>query len=212
MLSTLAWNIDGNPVYALEGSIASAGSVLTWLKDKMHIINEYSEIDEVCHEQDPDPQLLVVPAFSGLLSPFWIPDAQCVIKGISLGTDRAQFCTAVIEGICFQTLAVIEEIEKERCVVKNLLVDGGLTKSAFIMQTQACILDRKITISPYSEATVMGAAIAAGMLIDLWNFANLGSINPVECQTFTPRRNFKQKYQKWKNLIETGCKSILNSK
>ena len=107
LLSTVAYRILSDaPVYAIEGSIANAGSAFIWLRDKMKIIDEFDQIDIFCNQTEICDDLLFIPAFSGLFSPFWKEKTKASISGMSLNTTKEDFCRALVEGICFQVKAV----------------------------------------------------------------------------------------------------------
>ena len=169
LLTTIAWNLEGRSVYALEGSVFSAGSTIQWLRDELGII-EYSDESESLAEQVSDNGgVYFVPAFSGLGAPYWDPRARATFSGISRGTNAAHITRAALESIAFQCQDVFSvmrnDMKKELDVLR---VDGGATDNALLMQFQADLSEVEIQRSLTAEATSLGAAYLAGLGCDFW--------------------------------------------
>ncbi|ODV57987.1 glycerol kinase [Ascoidea rubescens DSM 1968] len=175
LLTTVGYwfpQISGQPTYALEGSVAVAGSVVQWLRDNLRLIEKSSDIGKLASQAADTAGVVFVPCFSGLFSPYWDPKARGSIFGLTQYTNSSHICKAAIIGICQQIRSVINSMQAdfksaENAVITNSLlrVDGGMSKSDEVLQMQADCLGDKIVIerSTTSESTALGAAIAAGL-------------------------------------------------
>ncbi|KAF3914295.1 hypothetical protein ABW20_dc0108918 [Dactylellina cionopaga] len=141
LLTTVAYQLeDQQPVYALEGSIAVAGSAVKFLRDNLGIIREASEVGELAIKVPDSGGVVFVTAFSGLFAPYWVDDAQGTIFGMTNYTTKEHICRATIEATCFQTKAIIDAMEKDSGInIKNLAVDGGMSNSDECMQVLTLI-------------------------------------------------------------------------
>ena len=146
LLTTVAFKLgpDAPCRYALEGSVAVAGVGVKWLRDNLELIKDASDIDGLIQDLPDNGGVYVVPAFSGLFSPYWRDDARGVVVGLTLQTKKAHLCRAMLEATAFQTRDVLEAMVKDTqaspgptLALKELRVDGGMTASAFLMQFQA---------------------------------------------------------------------------
>ncbi len=203
LITTLACSLNEKPVYAFEGSVFVAGAAVQWLRDGLAIINKASQTQELA-ESTEDDELIMVPAFVGLGTPYWDMYARGAIFGITRDTGRAQFAKAALQSIAYQTKDVIEAMSKDGGVkLQQLKVDGGATANDYLMQFQSDILDVEIIRPDNAETTAMGAAYLAGLHVGLWNtqeiseFSNKGtsylSKMPVE------KRN--KLYRNWTKAI-----------
>ena len=137
LLATVAYNFGGQhkPVYALEGSIAVAGSGVKFLTHNMNFIKASSEVSDLAAEVEDNGGCVFVTAFSGLLAPYWIDDAKGTIFGITQHTQKGHIARATLEATCFQTKAVLDAMEKDsRHKLSELAVDGGMSNSDLCMQ------------------------------------------------------------------------------
>jgi glycerol kinase len=172
LLLTLACDGDGQPCYALEGSVFIAGAVVQWLRDGLGLIRTAAETQALA-ESVPDSQgVFFVPAFAGLGAPHWDMYARGGILGITRGTTRAHIVRAALEGIAFQTRDLAGAVEAATGMkFTELRVDGGACRNDFLMQFQADLLDCTISRSRYLESTAMGAAFLAGRAVGFWGGA-----------------------------------------
>lgn len=170
LLTTLCYQIgDQKPVYALEGSIAVAGSLVQWLRDNLGLISKSSEIQELASSVPDNGGVYFVPAFSGLFAPYWRDDARGVIVGLTRFNNRGHIARAVNEATAFQAAEVVEAMNKDSGVpLTELRVDGGMTRDDMLMQFQADILDVDVVRPAVSETTALGAAYAAGIAVGYW--------------------------------------------
>ena len=188
LLSTVAYQIKGqDPVYAIEGSIAIAGSLVQWTRDSLKMVKNAKELDELAASVPDCGGVYIVPAFSGLFAPHWRSEARGVIAGLTSYATRAHICRAVLEATAFQANDIFEAMTLDSGIPITLLkVDGGLTNSAPLMEFQADILSIPVVRPRISETTALGAAYAAGMTIGLWKSIDSLSVQWKEQLRWTP--------------------------
>ena len=171
LLTTVAWKLDPRSplTYAVEGSIFSTGATVQWLRDELGIINKASELEQLAMDSQNSGGVVIVPAFSGLGSPWWDPDARGIIVGLTRGVGKAELARATIESMAFQTRDVLETIKKNGVSApKKLKVDGGASVMDLLMQFQADQLKIPVIRSSNTESTAMGAAYLAGLASGVW--------------------------------------------
>lgn len=171
LLTTVAYQLpDAAPVYALEGSVAQAGSVVQWLRDQLGIIRTSADIEALANSVTDHGGVYFVPAFSGLLAPWWRADASGTIIGLTSYATAGHIARAALDATAYQTLDVINAVEADTGhTLQRLNVDGGMTVNDQLMQFQADILDVEIHRSADIETTARGAAYAAGLGIGMWD-------------------------------------------
>jgi glycerol kinase len=168
-LTTIAWEIDGEVTYALEGSVFVAGAVVQWLRDSLGIINTSAEIELLATKVPDSGGVYFVPAFAGLGTPYWDQDARALIIGMTRGTTKAHIARAALEAIAFQTVDLISAMrEDSRSPIDELRVDGGATENSLLMQLQADLLQVPVARSHMNETTALGAAYLAGLACGFW--------------------------------------------
>lgn len=206
LLTTLAYKLGKNaePVYALEGAIASAGSTITWLKNNLGIIDDAVHSEKLASDVSNSSGVIFVPAFQGLYAPYWEPRARGLIYGLTMETDKRHIARAAIEGVAYQTAAILESITKDSEIdLKDLKVDGGMSKNKFLLQFQADICGVIIKKQETEESTIFGAAIAAGLAegIQVWDLKTL----KMNQNTFHPKLSDKERMKlikKWENAVK----------
>ena len=171
LLSTVAYQLDdGPPCYALEGSVAVAGSLIQWLRDRLELIRDVGEVEALAASVPDNGGAYVVPAFSGLFAPRWRPDARGVIAGLTAYTSKAHLVRAALEATCFQTREVVEAMRADTGhPIDELTVDGGMVANSLLMQLQADTLQVPLNGSEVTETTALGAAFAAGLAVGVWD-------------------------------------------
>ncbi len=170
LLTTLASDAKGEPVYALEGSVFIAGALIQWLRDELKMIKSSSETSEIARRVKDTNGVYIVPAFAGLGAPFWDSQARGILTGLTRGANRVHLVRAALEAIAYQTKDVFDLMEKEFGKKINFLnVDGGACRNDFLMQFQADILNRRIVRPKMIETTAKGVALLAGVTVGLWN-------------------------------------------
>ena len=205
LLTTVAWQIGDKATYALEGSVFIGGAVVQWLRDEMRLIHHSGDSERIATES-PSGNIYIVPAFTGLGTPYWDDDARGAVFGLTRGTNRSQFVRASLEAIAYQCKDVMEVMQKEtKKKIKVLKVDGGATKNGYLMQFQSDILHTTIKLPKCLETTALGAAYMAGLQCGF--YPNLESIRRIhEYQAvYKPQMDkptINKLYKGWKNAIK----------
>ena len=170
LLTTVGYQIkDQKPVYALEGSVAIAGSLIQWFRDNFGLITESYEINKLAEMVDDNGGVYFVPAFSGLFAPYWNSSARGTIVGLTHFVNKFHIARSVLEATAFQTRDVFEAMQKDSGLnIKKLRVDGGMTASKLLMQFQADIINASVILPSIAETTAIGAAFVAGLAIGFW--------------------------------------------
>ncbi|MGE5578174.1 MAG: glycerol kinase GlpK, partial [Syntrophothermus sp.] len=169
LLTTIAWGVDGQVEYALEGSIFIAGAAIQWLRDGLRVLNSAPESEEYALKVPSTDGVYVVPAFVGLGAPYWDMDARGAIFGLTRGTSREHLVRATLESLAYQTKDVLTAMEADSGIsLQKLRVDGGAVKNNFLMQFQADILGVPVERPVINETTALGAAYLAGMAVGFW--------------------------------------------
>ena len=169
LLTTIAWGLNGEVTYALEGSIFVAGSVVQWLRDNLRCISSSSEVEELASSVPDTDGVFFVPALTGLGAPYWDQYARGTISGISRGTTLAHIARAALEGIAFQTYDIVKAMERDADIpLANLKVDGGASRNNLLLQFLADILDTEVLRPLVTETTALGAAYMAGLAVGYW--------------------------------------------
>lgn len=169
LLTTIAWKIGNQVVYALEGSIYVGGSVVQWLRDGLGFITSSSEIEDLASTVPDSGGVYFVPALTGLAAPYWDQYARGTIIGITRGTTRAHIARAALDGIAFQTYDIAQAMAKDmNASLTELKVDGGASRNNLLMQTQADLLGIKVVRPRITETTALGAAYLAGLAVAFW--------------------------------------------
>ncbi|KAG9234786.1 glycerol kinase-like protein [Amylocarpus encephaloides] len=209
LLATVAYDFGGGrkPIYALEGSIAVAGSGVKFLMNNMGFIKHSSKITELAETVKDNGGVVFVTAFSGLFAPYWIDDAKGTLFGITAHTQRGHIARATLEATCYQTKAILDAMEKDSGhKLGGLAVDGGMSNSDLTMQTQADIIGIPVDRPVMRETTALGAAIAAGFAVDIWKeFSELKEINRDDRSIFTPQIPAKKSemlFKKWEQAVQ----------
>ena len=169
LLTTIAWKIGDTVNYALEGSIFVAGSVVQWLRDGLGIIRSSSEVEALAASVPDNGGVYFVPALTGLGAPHWDQYAKGSIYGITRGATAAHIARAALEGIAFQTMDIVNAMQKDAGVtLKELKVDGGASRNNLLMQFQADVLGTSVIRPTVTETTALGAAYLAGLAVGYW--------------------------------------------
>ena len=167
LLTTIAYQLDGVPTYALEGSIFIAGAVVQWLRDGLHIIDNAEEMDNLAGMSDEGQAVVIVPAFTGLGAPYWNADCRGAVLGLTRNSGPAEFARAALESVGYQTRDLLEAMRADWAGAAEgdavLRVDGGMSASDWTMQFLADILGAPVDRPQVLETTALGAAWLAGM-------------------------------------------------
>ncbi len=170
LLTTIAIGLDGKVQYALEGSIFVGGAVIQWIRDELRLIVESRDAEYYASKVEDTGGVYIVPAFTGLGAPHWDMYARGSILGITRGTRREHIIRAAQEAIAYQSLELVEAIEKDiGFSLSDLRVDGGASRDNFLMQFQSDILDKQLMRPVVRETTALGAAYLAGLATGFWS-------------------------------------------
>jgi glycerol kinase len=205
LLSTIAWGIDGEIEYALEGAVFVTGAAVQWLRDGLGIIAKASDVQALAASVEDSGGVSFVPALSGLGAPFWDPDARGVISGLTRGTSAAHIARATLEAIAFQSRDVLDAMQADAGIrLDELRVDGGAVQNDLLMQIQADILGVPVVRPKMVETTVRGAAFLAGLATGVWrNREELRATWKVD-RRFEPSVSDdvrEQRYAQWREAI-----------
>ncbi len=169
LITTIAWKIENETTYALEGSVFVAGAVVQWLRDNLNIINSAKQVEGVAGRVDDNGGVYFVPAFTGLGAPHWNQHARGMIYGISRGTTKAHIARAALESIAYQSYDVIKAMEKDiGSNIDYIRADGGASANPILMQFQSDILATRVERPKILETTALGVAYMAGLNIGFW--------------------------------------------
>jgi glycerol kinase len=190
LLTTIAWDVDGNVEYALEGSIFIAGAIVQWLRDELGIIRTSADVESLAASVPDSGGVYVVPAFAGLGAPHWDSDARGTLTGLTRGSKAAHIARAALDSIAYQTMDVLKAMEADSGIpIRELRVDGGATANNLLMQFQSDILGVPVSRPKTLETTALGAAYLAGLAVGYWG--SQADINSQwqEDRKFTPARS-----------------------
>ena len=170
LVTTIAAGLGGHVTYALEGSVFVGGAVIQWLRDEMRFLSEASDAEYYAQKVDSTGGVYFVPAFTGLGAPYWDMYARGAIVGITRGTKREHIIRAAQESIAYQSMDLVAAMEKDTGVpLRELRVDGGASRDAFLMQFQADMLATPVRRPVIRETTAFGAAYLAGLAVGIWH-------------------------------------------
>ena len=169
LLTTIAYQLNGKRIYALEGSIFVAGAGVQWLRDGLKLVAKASETGPLATAADPTQSVYLVPAFVGLGAPYWNPDVRGAIFGLTRATTKKELAKATLDAVCYQTRDLLEAMKKDwPGAGKTILrVDGGMTASDYTMQALADITAAPVDRPRILETTALGAAYLAGLYVGL---------------------------------------------
>ncbi len=206
LLTTIAYQLDGKPCYALEGSIFTAGAAVQWLRDGLGLIEHASHSGDLAAQADPAQVVYLVPAFTGLGAPYWDADCRGAIYGLTRGTGPAELARAALDAVCYQTRDLLEAMRGDwGASLKTVLrVDGGMVASDYTMQCLADMLDASVDRPQILETTALGAAWLAGMQAGIYPDRDTFAADWALERRFTPAmddatRNMR--YAGWKEAV-----------
>lgn len=170
LVTTVAYRFgDEPPAYALEGSIADAGSVVQWLRDNLGLIERSADVESLAASVDDNGGVYFVPAFSGLFAPYWNFAARGTIVGLTRYAKAGHVARAALEATAYQTAEIADAMTRDSGIaISELRTDGGMTANDLLMQCQADVLGVPVTRAEVLEMTSLGAAYAAGLATGYW--------------------------------------------
>jgi glycerol kinase len=206
LLTTLTCSLESEEIqYALEGSVFVGGASIQWLRDRMNLIDNAADTEEICNSIPPLKNIYVVPAFAGLGAPYWDADAKGSIYGMTLDTGKNEIIKATVEALAYQTKDVITAMMKDSGKeIISLKVDGGASANNYLMQFQSDILNVSVDRPKMIEVTAFGAALLAGMKAGIWTKNDIETIREVDTIFTTQMKPKvrKKKYKGWLKAIE----------
>ena len=208
LLTTIAWGLEDQTTYALEGSVFVAGAAVQWLRDDMKLIEESRDSEWMAMKVADTCGVYVAPAFVGLGAPYWDPFARGVITGITRAAGKNHIIRATLESIAYQSYDVLKAMEKDAGIpLTALKVDGGASANNFLMQFQADILGRTVHRPANIETTALGAAWLAGLATGYWRDKEEIGGGWLPDREFAPEMTGDRREQLlrgWKKAVETS--------
>ncbi|MEA5655373.1 glycerol kinase GlpK [Cutibacterium granulosum] len=206
LLTTVCYKLGDQPtVYALEGSIAVAGSLVQWLRDNLRMFDSAPEIETLATSVEDNGGAYIVPAFSGLFAPYWRPDARGALVGLTRFVNRGHIARAVLEATAYQTREVLDAMNADSGVpLTELKVDGGMTANETLMQFQADQVGVPVIRPVVAETTALGAAYAAGIAVGFWSGEEDVVKNWAEDKHWEPKMDDAERdrlYRNWKKAV-----------
>ena len=211
LITTIAWQLDGKPRYALEGSVFVGGAVVQWLRDEMKLVSSAAETEAIAASIPDNGNVYFVPAFTGLGAPHWDMYSRGAVMGLTRGTGRAHIVRAALESIAYQSSDVITAMSSDSGMKSTVLrVDGGASANNFLMQFQSDILGVHVLRPRIIETTALGAAMLAGRAAGIWNDRELSSLSQPD-REFTPNMDEaarKDLLRQWQRAVERSKRWI----
>jgi glycerol kinase len=205
LITTIAWGIDGQVEYALEGSVFIAGAAVQWLRDSLHIIDQSKDSEYFAAKALGSNEVYVVPAFAGLGAPYWDMYARGAIFGLTRDTGKDHIIKATLESLAYQTKDILNAMQEDSGItLKSLKVDGGASANNILMQFQADILGTEVERPEVVESTAMGAAYFAGIQSGLWKKDDILKVRKVE-KCFRPSMDNEVRtklYAGWQKAVQ----------
>lgn len=222
LLTTVAYQLDGQRSYALEGSIFIAGAVVQWLRDGLQVIEQASDAQKLALKADTEHSLVIVPAFTGLGAPYWNPHTRGAIFGLTRNSGAAEFARAALESVGFQSCDLLHAMQDDwdrhqlqnaqadsgdKEVGRMLRVDGGMSASDFTMQFVADMTGYRVERPEFLETTALGAAWLAGMSMGIYPQMNELFDKWSSQSTFNPRikqQTRDERYERWQRAVNAA--------
>ncbi|MFC3092864.1 glycerol kinase [Alteromonas sediminis] len=205
LLTTVAYRLNGQPTYALEGSIFMAGATVQWLRDGLQLISHASESEALAKKASKNNGVFLVPAFTGLGAPYWDPDARGAIMGLTRDTGIAEIVAAGLQSVCYQTKDLQKAMESDGARPITLRVDGGMSNNDWVMAYLADVLGAQVDRPKITETTALGVAYLAGLQAGIFeNFSALTSLWKID-KSFTPKLTKAERdaaYSGWCQAVE----------
>lgn len=203
VVTSLAWKLNGEVNYVLEGNINYTGAVITWLKDDLKLITSPGETETLALESNPKDHTYLVPAFTGLGAPYWDSEAEGIITGMTRTTKKAEIVRAGLDCIAYQITDVVRAMSEESGIaIGELRVDGGPTRNKYLMQFQSDIADVAVQVPSAEELSGIGAAYAAGIAAGIYDREEV--FGQMSRTKFSPKMDASErnaKYTGWKKAI-----------
>ncbi len=206
LLTTIAWGIDDQVVYALEGSIFVTGAAVQWLRDELKVIGSAAETEELARQTPDTGGVYFVPAFVGLGAPYWDPYARGAIVGLTRGSGLTQIARATLASVAYQSRDVLEAMRSDSDLeIADMRVDGGMVVNDFLMQFQSDITNTTVQRPVVQETTALGAAYLAGLAVGYWDSQEEIEQKWSMDKEFVPSMDEEERetlYRGWKRAVE----------
>ncbi|HPV75549.1 MAG TPA: FGGY-family carbohydrate kinase, partial [Gemmatimonadaceae bacterium] len=203
LLTTVACDASGNPVYALEAAIFIAGAAVQWLRDGLQILERAADSEAMAASLTSNDGVYFVPALVGLGAPHWAPDARGTIVGLTRGTSRAHLVRAALESMAYATADVVSTVREQGVALDRLRVDGGATANDWLMQFQSDVLQVTVERPAMIETTALGAAGLAGIASGVWQSPGefLASRGFTRFEPQRPASDVARDYEGWRRAV-----------
>lgn len=204
LLTTLAYRLNGQTTYALEGSIFVAGAAIQWLRDGLGIIKAAEESQNLAKSLDTNQGVYLVPAFTGMGAPYWDADARGALYGLTRDSGPATITRAALESVCYQSMDLLNAMRSDGATVDTVRVDGGMVNNDWLSQYLANVLDIPVERPKQTETTALGAAYLAGLQVGVYDSLQDLSANWQQDHLFTPDMDDKLRQQvttEWADAI-----------
>ena len=202
VVTSLAWKIGGHVNYVLEGNINYTGAVITWLQKDLKLIESAGETAALALQANPGDRTYLVPAFSGLGAPYWDSKATAAICGMTRITGKNEIVRAALDCIAYQITDIVRAMkETAQIPIRELRVDGGPTRNAYLMQFQSDMLDIPVRIPDSEELSGIGAAYAAGLSAGIFSDKVFSVLNRISYAPEMDEKVRENKYAGWKNAV-----------
>ncbi len=204
LLSTVAYRLNGEPAYAIEGSIFMAGATMQWLRDGLKLIDDAADSEALAEQCKDELPVYLVPAFTGLGAPYWDPDARGALLGMTRDTGVKEVVAAGLMSVVYQTKDLVDAIAADGAEISTLRVDGGMVTNNYLLQKIADILDKKVNRPAFTETTALGAAYMAGLQKGVFDSLDAIAAKWRLSRAFEPQRdeNWRiRQYAGWQNAV-----------
>ena len=203
IVTSLAWGVDGEVSYVLEGNINYTGAVISWLKNDLKLIENASETDQLAMEGNKADHTYLVPAFSGLGAPYWDSDATAILCGMTRTTGKAEIVKAALESIGYQIGDIVNLMSEESGItIEELRVDGGPTRNQYLMQFQSDLLDTVVAVPQMEELSVIGVSYMAGIAMGIYDLEEvMKNLEHKKYFSAMDEEERSRKYQGWKKSV-----------
>lgn len=200
IIRTIAWQTD-RTCYAYEGFVMYAGKILDWLSGRLSIEGRGAAVAALAEKTGMSGEVLLVPAFQGLASPWWQPDMRAALLGLSEATDKGHIAHAGLEAVCFQIRAVLDRLSGGE-TLPMVKADGSMTRSAYFTQMQASVLATSLFVSASDAMTPFGCALMAGLGSGCWTSLDDVRKIPRPGETVSPSISYQRAYEDWTKAVD----------
>ena len=201
LLTTIGYKLNNEITYALEGSIFIAGSSIQFLRDKFKFFEKAEESEELAFKAEKNSNVFLVPAFTGLGAPHWIPDAKGAIFGLTLNSGIEELTLATLESIAFQTRELLDAMQSDGGKISSIKVDGGMSNNSFFSQLLADTLKTEIYRPKDIETTALGAAYLAAIGSGFAKKEDLKEFWKID-KKFLPKNDLDRKFETWQEYLK----------